>query len=373
MARKALLVGINYPNTDHALRGCVNDVMMVSEMLTREFGFSAKEKRVITDESATTANIMERLNWLVEGAQPGDILHFHYSGHGSQMIDSKYDSDEEPDGLDEIICPIDLNWRDKVITDDMLKEVFDRVPSGVHLSIVLDCCHSGTGLDHSFHYRPLGIAAKGREFGQDSPNRARLLPMPADIENRGMGLNLKPRVRQVRSEDKSGLLISGCQAHQTSADAWINNMYCGAATFAFLRSLALNNYSASHKKVVDDMNQFMVETGFSQRPELNGDEDLLNMEVLGGKKLVGIDGNDTSEVIEDAPTIPEEPEPQPQPEVIVTPEPEVDAPEPQPQPEVIVTPEPPATVPVVENPWKRNLVIIALIAAAVVAGVFIIL
>ena len=287
MARKALLVGINYPDTSHALRGCVNDVTMVSEMLTREFGFTAKEKRMVTDNSATTANILERLEWLIEGALPGDFLHFHYSGHGSQMIDSKYDTDDEPDGLDEIICPVDLNWRDKVITDDQLKSVFDRVPEGVHLSIVLDCCHSGTGLDHAYHYRPLGVATKAREFGPDSPNRARLLPMPADIENRGMGLDLQPRSRQVRNVDQTGLLISGCQSHQTSADAWINNMYCGAATFAFVSTMERGGYDVSYKELVDSMNQFMVQTGFSQRPELNGSADLLNTKVLGGKKQRG--------------------------------------------------------------------------------------
>ena len=138
MAKKALLVGINYPGTNHALRGCVNDVVMVSEMLTKEFGFKANEKRMLTDNSATTANILERLEWLVDGAQPGDYLHFHYSGHGSQMIDSRYDEDYEPDGKDEILCPVDLNWRDKVIKDDDLKRIFDKVPEGVHLSVVLD-------------------------------------------------------------------------------------------------------------------------------------------------------------------------------------------------------------------------------------------
>ena len=285
MAKKALLVGINYPGTSHALRGCVNDVNMVSEMLTRYFGFTAKEKRMLTDASATTQNIKERLDWLVDGAKPGDFLHFHYSGHGSQMIDSRYDTDDEPDGLDEILCPIDLNWRNKVITDDYLKSVFDRVPSGVHLSVVLDCCHSGTGLDSEDSYQPLGMATtRSREFGPDSPNRARLLPMPADIANRGMGLNLQPRPRQVRKADKAGLMVSGCQSHQTSADAWIDNQYCGAATYSFINTLDKYNYDLSYKILVTEMNQFMVKHKFTQRPELNGDEDLFDTRVLGGKK-----------------------------------------------------------------------------------------
>lgn len=268
--KRALLVGINaYPSAP--LRGCVNDVTLVSEILTKHFGFDTKEKRMLTDASATTANILERLEWLVGGAQPGDVLFFHYSGHGSQMIDSKYDTDEEPDGLDEIICPVDLNWRDKVINDDQLKAVFDKVPAGVNLTVVLDCCHSGSGMDHTNQYQPLG-AGLAREFGPDSPNRSRLLPMPADIANRGLGLELKPRDRVVQSRniDQTGLMISGCQSTQTSADAWIDNRYIGAATHALTSLLAAHNYDVTYKQLVEEMNNFMVGHNFTQRPELNG-------------------------------------------------------------------------------------------------------
>lgn len=66
----------------------------------------------------TKANILTTMKWLVDGAQPGDSLFFHYSGHGSQgkhtllfAISDAYtlgtvrdaDGDEE-DGLDETIC-----------------------------------------------------------------------------------------------------------------------------------------------------------------------------------------------------------------------------------------------------------------------------
>lgn len=285
MAKRALLVGINtYPTAP--LRGCVNDVTMVSEMLTKHFGFSPKEKRMLTDHSATTANILERLEWLVNGAKPGDILFFHYSGHGSQMINSKYDDDIEPDGLDEIICPVDLNWRDKVIKDDDLKRIFDRVPSGVHLTVVLDCCHSGSGMDQANQYQPFGVVQDAREFGPESPNRNRLLPMPADIANRGIGLDLHPRTRSIQSGgvDETGMLICGCQSSQTSADAWLRNMYCGAATHAFITTLARHNYDVDYKTVIDEMNQFMMSNRFSQRPELNGNVSHFGEKVLGGCK-----------------------------------------------------------------------------------------
>lgn len=275
MARKrALIVGINAYDSA-PLRGCVNDAMLMSEILTKHYGFTTKEKRMLTDKSATTANIKERLEWLVDGAQPGDTLFFHFSGHGSQVIDSKYDSDEEPDGLDEIICPVDLDWREKVIKDDDLKRVFDKVPAGVNLTVVLDCCHSGSGMDHTYQYQPLGVA-RGAEFGPDSPNRVRSLPMPADIANRGVGLDLKPRSRdlkvQPRDVDQTGLMISGCQSHQTSADAWIDNRYIGAATHALTTMLEEHNYDISYKDLVGEMNDFMVKHKFTQRPELNGNQ-----------------------------------------------------------------------------------------------------
>lgn len=280
MAKKALLVGINYPGTSHALRGCVNDVLIMSNLLSKQYGFRTKDKRMLTDRSATTANIMERLEWLVDGAKPGDVLYFHFSGHGSQVVDTNYDNDYEPDGLDEIICPVDLNWRDKVIRDDDMKRIFDTVPEGVNLTVMLDCCHSGSGTDFVNQYMPLGTAQADHD--PFSPNKSRLLPMPADIGNRVIGLDIQPRPRSVQTMDKqhTGLLISGCQSHQTSADAWIHNKYCGAATFYMAYTLGRHKYKCDYKTLVETMNTKLSEYGYTQRPELNGPQNLFNRRFL---------------------------------------------------------------------------------------------
>jgi hypothetical protein len=39
MAKRALLVGCNYPGTNAELRGCVNDVKTINNILTTHFGF----------------------------------------------------------------------------------------------------------------------------------------------------------------------------------------------------------------------------------------------------------------------------------------------------------------------------------------------
>jgi hypothetical protein len=283
MTKKALLVGINYPGTNHALRGCVNDVITMSELITSKFGFTdTRNKRMLTDASATTQNIMERLEWLVDGAQPGDVLFFHYSGHGSQAINQDYnDPGFEIDGKDEIICPIDLDWRDKIIKDDDLKRVFNKVPQGVNLTVVLDCCHSGGGIDSQYAYQAGGVAAAEIINDPMNPNRARLLPMPPDIANRGLGLDLQIKPRQVQTtQDNTAILISGCQSHQTSADSFIGNKFMGAATFFIARNLELNNFSIDYKRLVELVNTELAQFGYTQRPELNGRQDLFSKNFL---------------------------------------------------------------------------------------------
>lgn len=39
------------------------------------------------------------MHWLVRGAQPGDALFFHYSGHGGQ---AKATQGDEADGMNEV-------------------------------------------------------------------------------------------------------------------------------------------------------------------------------------------------------------------------------------------------------------------------------
>ncbi|MFA6233844.1 MAG: caspase family protein, partial [Bacteroidota bacterium] len=86
MADKALLVGINkYPGAP--LSGCVNDDLDMAHFVTlaEKCGFDPKTVRLLTDERATTKEILSRLDWLVSDLAPGDRILFQYSGHGAQV------------------------------------------------------------------------------------------------------------------------------------------------------------------------------------------------------------------------------------------------------------------------------------------------
>ena len=90
MAKRALLVGCNYPGTKCELHGCANDVRRMHDLLVQRFGFMEEDILVMLDSDPTKpkptgVNIRNSLAKLIEGTQPGDVLVFHYSGHGTQV------------------------------------------------------------------------------------------------------------------------------------------------------------------------------------------------------------------------------------------------------------------------------------------------
>jgi len=101
---------------------------------------------------ATKQSILDGAHWLIDGAQDGDHLFFHYSGHGTQVKDVS--GDEEGDGMDEAICPMDYTSKGLIVDDDLNAILVKNLPKGVRLTAILDCCHSGSGLDLPYFYQP---------------------------------------------------------------------------------------------------------------------------------------------------------------------------------------------------------------------------
>eukprot|EP00249_Psilotum_nudum_P013609 c24423_g1_i1 orf=983-1753(-) len=148
MGKKAVLVGCNYTGTKAELHGCVNDVWRMHKSLIERFGFDEQDITVLIDTDRrytqpTGANIKRAVNKIVSEAKPGDVLFFHYSGHGTRLPAESGSLDDT--GYDECIVPCDMN----LMTDDDFREIVDRVPKGASLTIVSDSCHSGGLIDHA--------------------------------------------------------------------------------------------------------------------------------------------------------------------------------------------------------------------------------
>lgn len=268
MAKKALLIGINrygIPGSD--LRGCINDVKNLQAVLTDMCGFRAQDITVLTDLRATTKAMQASIDTLVRGARKGDILLLHYSGHGANVPD---DNGDEADRRDEILCPTDLDWK-KPLRDDWLRKTFDTMRTkGASLTVIMDCCHSGTNT-RVVH-------------APDAPSIPRYLPNPWDIMAEESGRKLRGKVvgelrRSSRATRKRSdvvvadipeVLITGCRDTQTSADAEIGGTFNGALTYHLVQTLEAAQGTLTYRQLHAGTVAGLKKADFDQVPQLEG-------------------------------------------------------------------------------------------------------
>jgi hypothetical protein len=151
--KRAVLIGINYRGQEGELSGCHNDIKRISQYLSEVHGFRKKNMTVLLDngkcEEPSYANIIRALERAAKDSKPGDAVWLHYSGHGGRIPD---DSNEEGDGNDETIIPLDFKKRGQIRDGDLIKYFVKPMKKGVTVTCVMDCCHSGTVLDLPYQY-----------------------------------------------------------------------------------------------------------------------------------------------------------------------------------------------------------------------------
>ena len=268
MKKRALLIGINkyqVPGAD--LRGCVNDVRNLQGVLTKYYGFAARDISTLTDLKATKRAIEAGIRKLVRQSKKGDVVLLHYSGHGSNVPDNDGD---EADRRDEILCPTDLDWKDP-LRDDWLRATFNKLKAGVRLTVIMDCCHSGT--------------ITRAIVPPDARVKARFLPSPWDLvaAESGRALRGTPRgglrsssravrkKKDVVSAKIPEVLVTGCRDTQTSADAYIGGSYNGALTYHLVESIKAAKGRLSYRQLHSRTAAQLRKKSFSQVPQLEGE------------------------------------------------------------------------------------------------------
>src|SRR5262249_22743366 len=117
------------------------DVFLMSSVL-QECGFEPEDIRVVLDDRATAAGILERLHWLLDGTVAGNQRCFYYSGHAAPV--PTYAVDGKVNHVDACLVPCAFaSSRETAITDDRLLDLYSALPYGVHFMMVLDSCYSG--------------------------------------------------------------------------------------------------------------------------------------------------------------------------------------------------------------------------------------
>lgn len=268
MAKKALCIGINnYPGTHMDLQGCVNDANDWAVTLA-ERGFAVDK---LLDSQATKAAMMSAMEDLIARASKGDSLVITFSGHGTYQPDTDGD---EADGLDEALCPYDLQTSGAALTDDEIKALFATRKDGVRIVLISDSCHSGTV-----------TRAAAAEAGADT--RPRFMPMGNWLPDSLLPRNRAGEVATTTvapvgttpllgafSNKLGDLLLAGCKEgpNNFSYDARISGRYNGAFTHYALKALKTLKTEATYADWHKSIGKYLPSASYPQVPQIVGSD-----------------------------------------------------------------------------------------------------
>lgn len=149
-ANHALLIGVSelkhYPAQFH-LKGPLNDIPVVKELLVQRMGFDAANIKVLEHQAANASNIIQALADLSKTTQAGETVFIYYSGHGIQLPDDTNNaSGFASDGMNEAIAPYDSNpnTNENFIRDYTIGRHLDKL-AGRQVIYMADACHSASG------------------------------------------------------------------------------------------------------------------------------------------------------------------------------------------------------------------------------------
>jgi hypothetical protein len=200
--KAALLIGLNYTGTRFQLHGCINDVMNMRSLLIANEYLDENITILIDSNSAqlpTRANILAQIQALINNTSITELF-ILYSGHGSQVRDTNGD---ERGGRDSVIVPCDFQ-QNGFIVDDTLITMIKNITCKCLL--LFDSCNSGTVCDLPFSYNY--------------------------VKNNIFSLK---KNKYINISNQNIYMMSGCRDNQYSQDCYVNGVYGGAFTNAFIK------------------------------------------------------------------------------------------------------------------------------------------
>lgn len=288
--KRALLVGISdYVAIREgsgwaALPGAVNDVAMQRELLVHRFGFQPGDVRLLTNREATRQTILAEFEDLIYWAQPGDVVVFHFSGHGSTV--------DDPDRIfDDHLNGTLVSWDSELppgggTVDDITSGTLFLLMAALkteYVTVVLDSCYSGGG-------------TRGNLIMRSRPGQAELL-----LRGGGAMLSASPEekayqerwlkklnwskedwLQKRRTGLAKGAALLAARRDQSAADAtFAGDTHAGVFSYALTRYLwqqtrnaGMGTVFSETKRKTDRLLKLIDQKSATQIPEFQTKPDL---------------------------------------------------------------------------------------------------
>ncbi len=257
----AVLAGINiYP--DAPLNFCIKDIDDVLAYLQTN-GLLASNTIVLKDSQATKENLLDALRNKIAQLKAGDVLYFHFSGHGTQIPNTN--DAWEADGMDEVICPYFVEYNPNAfISDNELFEIFSQKEANAMIVFTPDSCHSGD---------------IGRNIKKVAGN-SKFLKLPEWLQNFFSNAPKSSTMKAYNYTLPNVVVVSACASKETAQDggAGIQN---GRFTDALLKSLKANPTQTFEALVFD----LQTRCKFAQTPQLQCTKMLRKKTFLNAKPV----------------------------------------------------------------------------------------
>jgi metacaspase-1 len=259
----ALLVGINQYRTQ-PLEGCLNDVEMQRNLLIHRFGFNPKDILVLPDAQATRQGILTAFEeHLIKQAKPGDVVVYHYSGHGSRIFDpNPIVVEPGKDGLNGTFVPVDGTLPDGYpevggSVQDIMGHTLFLLMSGLkteNVTVVLDSCFSG------------GATREARVRSRDGGKNVLVSADEKTYQQQWLSrLNMSPEefVRGYRTGVAKGVVLAATAPNQLAKELNINGFKAGIFSYLLTHYLWQedSNIERIFQKILPEIPQ-----GFNQLP-----------------------------------------------------------------------------------------------------------
>ncbi|TWT47856.1 caspase family protein [Botrimarina hoheduenensis] len=131
------------------LRGAEYDAKLFAQTLSDRWGFKPDQVEVLLGKEANHGSVTGAMERIARTAKPEDTVVFYFAGHGTQAPDRAPFDEPSDERLDEALCLSDVTsaGENLLLDDDLASWLRELKVQSV--SIVLDCCHSGTGIKGS--------------------------------------------------------------------------------------------------------------------------------------------------------------------------------------------------------------------------------
>ncbi|MEO1393922.1 MAG: caspase family protein [Cyanobacteria bacterium J06634_5] len=251
----ALLVGVNNYERNK-LGGAITDVELQKQLLIHRFGFKAEDVHTLKNEEATRLRILGEFDeYLYEPAKAGDVVVFHFSGHGDHVKETELmrdftnrlgrrcidNSGEFDICRNTAIAPADYSTTEEDAVQAIMGHTLLLMRAALaqkteNVTFILDCCYAGGGKRGNAVMRSLDSSVNG-QITSITPAISNLEWEYQQSWLERMDWSEDDFVQAIQSPTGPGFFAGAAAPRQYAADYRFDGFIAGAFTYLLTQHL----------------------------------------------------------------------------------------------------------------------------------------